>query len=234
MFELTYYGNALIARRIKESGDMNGDEINKTFIQGESGPKRFYKGTLNFVDVTRRIYVLWTTEILIGREPSCDICLPDKRVSRKHAIVNVGVDGARFCDLQSSNGSARNGEKVEGVIILNNGDILEIGGAFKLGAKVREKDDVVESLLISAGVEEYLLTQSEMLIGRDPARVDVAADDPEMEPVHAQIEFIYDTPIITSLVEAKPVMVDGHPTRSAGLRPFSILLIGNTKFTWRF
>ena len=213
---------------------MNGDEVNKTFIQSELETRRFYKGMLNFVDVTRRIYVLWTTEILIGREPTCDICLPDKRVSRKHAVVNVGVDGVRFNDLQSSNGSTRNGEKVEGVIILNDGDVLGIGGAFKLGAKVREKDDVVESLLIRAGVEEYLLTQSEVLIGRDPALVDVAADDPEIEPVHAQIEFIYDTPIVTGLVENKPIMVDGHPTRSAGLRPFSILLIGNTKLTWRF
>ena len=212
---------------------MDDDEINKTFIQSEAESRRFFKGMLSFVDVARRVHVLWTMEILIGREPICDICLPDNRVSRKHAVVNVGMDGARFCDLQSSNGSARNGEKVEGVIILNDGDILDIGGAFKLGAKVREKDEVVESLLIRHDADEYLLTQSEVLIGRDPAFVDVAADDPEIESVHAQIEFIYDTPIITSLVKNKPVLVDGEPTRSAQLKQFSAILIGNTKMTWR-
>jgi len=212
---------------------MDNGDINKTFIQSETESRRFFKGMLSFVDAARRVHVLWTTEILIGREPTCDICLPDKRVSRKHAVVNVGTDGARFCDLQSSNGSARNGEKVEGVIILNNGDILDIGGAFTLGAKVREKDEVVESLLIRSDADEYLLTQSEVFIGRDPDFVDVAIDDPEIDAVHAQIEFIYDTPIITSLVKNKPVIVDGEHTRSTQLKRFSSILIGNTKMTWR-
>ncbi len=212
---------------------MSDGEFEATIIHGEGDKRKYYKGMISFADTARRVHVLWTAELIMGREASCDICLPDKRVSRKHGIVSLTYDGARFSDLASSNGSARNGERVEGTIFLNDGDRLDIGGAFNMGVKVRELDEMPQSVLIAMDADEYLLTQTEVLIGRDPSRVDVAVNDPQMEDVHAQIEFVFDTPIITSLIEDKLLIVDGKPTKSTRLREYSNIRIGSTRMTWK-
>jgi len=52
-------------------------------------------------------------ELLIGRAPEADICIPDRRVSQRHARVVVSPEGAVFVeDLDSTNGTYVNGEKV--------------------------------------------------------------------------------------------------------------------------
>jgi len=52
-------------------------------------------------------------ELLIGRAPEADICIPDKRVSQRHARVVISPEGAVFVeDLRSTNGTYVNGEKV--------------------------------------------------------------------------------------------------------------------------
>ena len=210
----------------------NGD-FEATIIQGKGGKKHYYKGMLSFVDIERKVHILWTTELIIGREEVCDIFLPDKRVSRKHAIVSLAYDGIRFSDLASSNGSTRNGEKVEGAIILNDGDELGIGGAFTMGVKIREQDEMVQSVVIGHDIDEYLLTQTEVLIGSDPAQVDIVLAGTEVASVHAQIEFIYDTPIITNMREDKPIIVDKQPVVSTRLKEYSSIHIGNSLTTWR-
>jgi diguanylate cyclase (GGDEF)-like protein len=52
-------------------------------------------------------------ELLIGRAPEADVCIPDKRVSQRHARVVTSPGGAVFIeDLGSTNGTYVNGEKV--------------------------------------------------------------------------------------------------------------------------
>jgi diguanylate cyclase (GGDEF)-like protein len=52
-------------------------------------------------------------ELLIGRAPEADVCIPDRRVSQRHARVVVTPEGAVFVeDLGSTNGTYVNGEKV--------------------------------------------------------------------------------------------------------------------------
>lgn len=212
---------------------MNDGEFESTFIQGKGARRKYYKGMLSFVEVSRRVHILWTTEIMLGREDTCDIFIDDKRVSRKHAFFSLGFDGVRFADLSSSNGSTRNCEKVEGTILLNNGDEIGIGGAFNLGIKIRELDDMVQSVVIGVGEDEYLLTQTDVLIGSSPTAVDVLLPDPAVVDVHAQLEFIYDTPIITAIREDQPIVVDKQIVRSTRLKEYSAVRIGNTHMTWR-
>lgn len=52
---------------------------------------------------------------IIGRDPGCDIVLPDPFVSRKHARIFYREDQDKWYieDLGSKNGTYVNGEKIE-------------------------------------------------------------------------------------------------------------------------
>jgi hypothetical protein len=69
-------------------------------------------------------------EYRIGRDPTCEICMPPERfagVSREHAIVTVTASGEVWVqDLQTPNGTYVNGRRVER-------ERLQPGAAFALG-----------------------------------------------------------------------------------------------------
>jgi pSer/pThr/pTyr-binding forkhead associated (FHA) protein len=54
------------------------------------------------------------TEKTIGRDPSCDVVIfdPQKRVSRKHAVIHVAGSRVSLKDLGSTNGTFVNGKKI--------------------------------------------------------------------------------------------------------------------------
>lgn len=56
----------------------------------------------------------WTLkkELMIGREPDCDIVIPDRQVSRHHARITLDKKGALLEDLGSKNGTYYNGDQV--------------------------------------------------------------------------------------------------------------------------
>ncbi|MFW6108405.1 MAG: FHA domain-containing protein, partial [bacterium] len=64
---------------------------------------------------------------LIGRHPSCHVCIPAKGLSRRHC--QVYVDGATVVlrDLGSSNGTFVNNRRVERTE-LQDGDVISLGG----------------------------------------------------------------------------------------------------------
>lgn len=77
-----------------------------------------------------------TQEILIGRDPSCDIALDANHyliVSRRHAAIrpvaplNNGLPRWQICDLGSANGTYINGEFLQGCHFLQAGDRIELG-----------------------------------------------------------------------------------------------------------
>lgn len=52
-------------------------------------------------------------ELLIGRAPEADVCIPDRLVSQRHARIIVSPEGAVFIeDLGSTNGTYVNSEEV--------------------------------------------------------------------------------------------------------------------------
>jgi phosphoserine phosphatase RsbU/P len=67
-------------------------------------------------------------EAEIGRSAQAAIPLKDASVSRRHAVLAPGPDGA-WClrDLGSQNGTRVNGRAVEGSVRLRDGDILALG-----------------------------------------------------------------------------------------------------------
>lgn len=69
---------------------------------------------------------LITKTILIGRDRSCDIIIPDRQISRFHANLMPATNGTILEDLGSKNGTFCNGQKVEDSVLLQDGDSLQI------------------------------------------------------------------------------------------------------------
>jgi len=63
----------------------------------------------------------------IGRAASSDVVVPDTHVSRQHAYL--GRRGANWVlvDKGSVNGTAVNGERVTGPVLLGHGDVISLG-----------------------------------------------------------------------------------------------------------
>jgi hypothetical protein len=62
----------------------------------------------------------------VGRDPRCEIVIPSPRVSREHAAVIVDGDGVLVTDLNSSNGTFFNGQRVMKHIV-SDGDVVQFG-----------------------------------------------------------------------------------------------------------
>jgi DNA-binding winged helix-turn-helix (wHTH) protein len=70
-------------------------------------------------------------DLLIGREKICDIALQNRQVSRIHAKFSKTSEGVILEDLDSKNGTHRNGQPVNKPIFLNDGDVIQIAFAQK-------------------------------------------------------------------------------------------------------
>ena len=66
------------------------------------------------------------TTLLIGREPGCDIPIPNREVSRYHARFTLTPEGVTIEDLGSKNGTHCNGQPVVEPRLLQDGDIIQV------------------------------------------------------------------------------------------------------------
>ncbi len=69
--------------------------------------------------------------ILVGRDELCDIVIPDRQVSRRHARFMNTPKGVIVEDLNSKNGTHLNGKQVSETFILQDGDLVQIALAQK-------------------------------------------------------------------------------------------------------
>ncbi|MFZ5646541.1 MAG: FhaA domain-containing protein [Bacillota bacterium] len=82
-----------------------------------------------------KIFKLEGYPVVIGRRESCDITLPDSNMSRRHARLEPLKEGWVITDLDSTNGTFVNGERIK-TRRLENGDSVKFGTtlcAFKVG-----------------------------------------------------------------------------------------------------
>ncbi len=70
--------------------------------------------------------------LTIGRNPTCDIVLDDRQVSRVHAQILWCDDHYELEDLASKNGTHVNGREITGRQVLRDGDEVQIALRFKL------------------------------------------------------------------------------------------------------
>lgn len=69
--------------------------------------------------------------MVIGRDEECDIMIPDRKISRRHAQLRPVSEGIALEDLGSKNGTHHNGQQLKGNVILTDGDTLQIALAQK-------------------------------------------------------------------------------------------------------
>jgi len=69
---------------------------------------------------------LVNSELIIGREESCDIFIPDRQVSRQHARIYPSNEGVFLEDLGSKNGTYLNSQRVIGPQQLHEGNEIRI------------------------------------------------------------------------------------------------------------
>jgi DNA-binding winged helix-turn-helix (wHTH) protein len=65
-------------------------------------------------------------KLLIGRDPACDIMIAERQVSRHHARLVTKSEGVYIEDLDSKNGTYRNGHPVEEATLLEDSDMFQI------------------------------------------------------------------------------------------------------------
>lgn len=92
---------------------MDGKITEAPLLIGQTGP---LKGERWILDRT----------LTIGREPSCEVVISDRQVSRFHARLTPTQDGIILEDLDSKNGTHRNGILVTDTVPLKDGDTVQI------------------------------------------------------------------------------------------------------------
>ncbi|NLW72564.1 MAG: FHA domain-containing protein [Chloroflexi bacterium] len=71
---------------------------------------------------------LWvlSDQISVGREEDCDVTIPDRQVSRHHALFRFTSSGSTLEDLGSKNGTFLNGQRVTEPVRLTEGDEIKV------------------------------------------------------------------------------------------------------------
>lgn len=99
-----------------------------------------------------KVYRLDAGECLLGRRLDCHICIPDQRISRRHARIRREGDGYALEDLGSCNGTFVNGRRIQGSSKLRHGDEVEIGAS-------RFRIDLSEDMVAQAESTSVRITQ---------------------------------------------------------------------------
>lgn len=156
------------------------------------------------------IYVLDGDEISIGRGSKNQIVIRDTEVSREHCRLVRLMDAYEVRDLNSSNGTFINGQRVTTGFILEPGAILELGDSITLeydrvylpfsetGAEAPLETDEASGLrfsfriMMTHGVitgKIFELTDPIITLGRDLTN-DIVIQDPEISRYHLRLRRI--------------------------------------------
>lgn len=67
--------------------------------------------------------------LVMGREPGCEVVIPERQVSRYHARLTPGASGVVLEDLGSKNGTHYSGARISTPIALQDGDTFQVAVA---------------------------------------------------------------------------------------------------------
>jgi len=125
---------------IEDAGSTNGLEVDKkrvstwllrdgdTIAIGASVSLRYIESAFE-EEGARELELAGRPNVVIGRDPGCDVTLPHPTVSRMHARVTNRGPERMVEDLGSTNGTFVNGQRLvpREPLSLNHGDVLQIG-----------------------------------------------------------------------------------------------------------
>ena len=72
-------------------------------------------------------FILEAGETVFGRDPAAGVYVDHPSVSRRHACIAIGSQGAVLEDLKSRNGTFVNGRRIEGPTSIDHGAIIGLG-----------------------------------------------------------------------------------------------------------
>lgn len=168
----------------------------------------------------------------IGRSPNNDIQIPERHVSRQHAVINYRKGVFMVTDLGSSNGTFVNDERVEEPFPLFAGDmirlyvpILSFQAADAQDAYAAEETGHFitatrptgnSSLIVTNGPQEgqtIPLLLDQVVIGRatKTASWEVLLQDPSVSRPHARLQKDGETWYLTDLGSSNGTAVNNHP-----------------------
>ena len=67
--------------------------------------------------------------LVLGREPTCDVVIADRQISRYHARLTPTPEGVILEDMGSKNGTHHNGTSLTAPDVLQDGDLLSVAMA---------------------------------------------------------------------------------------------------------
>jgi pSer/pThr/pTyr-binding forkhead associated (FHA) protein len=148
-----------------------------------------------------------TGSAYIGRDIEADICIPDDRISRKHARILVSPDGAKLEDLGSCNGTTVNGQRVSKPVKLKSGDKIKlyvIEFSIVDIAKNREK-----ALVLRSNDRDDIPLNGKLSVGRDQT-CDLYLDDKRISRKHATISVTASGVVVGDLNSINGTFVNGQ------------------------
>lgn len=81
---------------------------------------------------TNQYWVLDKDSVILGRDDECDIVVPERQISRQHIRI-FREDSSYFVeDLESRNGTWVNGQRIQGVQEIFDGDEIHVALALRL------------------------------------------------------------------------------------------------------
>jgi pSer/pThr/pTyr-binding forkhead associated (FHA) protein len=96
------------------------------YVQATANDEEVFLTTNLLSDITQVFHQpqhIW----VIGRDRKAGMAIDDKRLSRRHAMIQYQNDGFYLVDLNSTNGSFVNGEQVRRSTRLKHGDRIRLG-----------------------------------------------------------------------------------------------------------
>ncbi|MEL4504813.1 ATP-binding cassette domain-containing protein [Luteococcus sp. H138] len=195
----------------------------------------------------RRVQLPFGQDFVIGRDPDCDLPVSNARVSWQHLRLLVEPDGrVQVRDLGSSNGSFRDGSRLE-TVELDSRTTVKLGDPDGLAVQIMPA--VAQDSASSAGgtcvlgagrtmvigtdeaprLETIVMASEALTIGRDAAN-SLVLDDPLVSHRHARAVRVGDGFDITDLDSLNGIQLNGMPVRSAHLGPGDVLTIGHSSF----
>lgn len=131
-------------------------------------------------------------EVIIGRDQSADLCLPEKKVSRRHARViwSSAEKTVSIEDLNSLNGSFLNTEPLRSRTTLQEGDQIRIG-SFILRVHLRMDSPSLNPPHISGVVEISTASQKNADFFDDLEEANQSGDHNPLPPADPEVDSVF-------------------------------------------
>jgi len=167
-----------------------------------------YQFILRSGETPGTVYPLVDTEIMIGRDTSCSLVIPDVEVSRKHARLIWQVSNYVIEDVGSTNGTFINGQRLLAPYVLHGGETITLGEKVVLAFQaIIDPDATRLSASLQAIRKAQVVAEPALQVPR-PAEVEIMTASPAHEPIdktpsssesnssQARVTPVYDQPLI--------------------------------------